>query len=211
MATLPGSNQSISIQQINAEFGLGNNLNVYKGVRWYKEDGSRGLFPTGTISLADFRSKRATSPAVAGTQTITSSSNVTIPIFNTLTITARSGTGGRGGNNGNLGNGAAGSPGGVTSFGTYTATTTGAGGAAGGGVGSSNTTTFTWTVTDANQATYVALMGSVIPVVIGAGGAGGAGGSSLGYFCTYLGCAWLPYSEPSGAAGAAGSITMTWS
>jgi hypothetical protein len=44
----------LSITEINAEFSLGNNLNVYRGVKWYKESGVSGNFSTGAISMFDF-------------------------------------------------------------------------------------------------------------------------------------------------------------
>ncbi|MFZ9767198.1 MAG: hypothetical protein ACO3C4_01740 [Candidatus Limnocylindrus sp.] len=60
--TLQASGE-ITIAQINAEFGLGNNLNAYRGVTWYTDAGGSGTFSSGAIAMSDFYSKRATSPA----------------------------------------------------------------------------------------------------------------------------------------------------
>jgi hypothetical protein len=56
--TLPGSG-SLSINQINSEFGRGNNLNSYRGTIWYTDDGGSGYFSGGTISIAEFYGKSA--------------------------------------------------------------------------------------------------------------------------------------------------------
>jgi hypothetical protein len=58
---LPASG-SLSIQQINAEFGRGNNLNSYRGTTWYTDAGGSGTFSSGSLSISDFYGKRATSP-----------------------------------------------------------------------------------------------------------------------------------------------------
>ena len=59
MATLQASG-AISISQINAEFGRGNNLNAYRGTTWYTDAGGSGTFSSGAISMSEFYSKRAT-------------------------------------------------------------------------------------------------------------------------------------------------------
>jgi hypothetical protein len=59
---LPASGP-LSIQQINAEFGRGNNLNSYRGTTWYTDAGGSGTFSTGALSMSDFYGKRATSPS----------------------------------------------------------------------------------------------------------------------------------------------------
>lgn len=53
---------AISISQINAEFGRGNNLNAYRGTTWYTDAGGSGTFSSGAISMSEFYGKRA-SPA----------------------------------------------------------------------------------------------------------------------------------------------------
>jgi hypothetical protein len=54
------SSGAISISQINAEFGRGNNLNAYRGTTWYTDAGGSGTFSSGAISMSEFYSKRAT-------------------------------------------------------------------------------------------------------------------------------------------------------
>lgn len=56
------SSGTITIAQINSEFGRGNNLNAYRGTGWYTDAGGSGTFSTGAISLSDFYGKRLTSP-----------------------------------------------------------------------------------------------------------------------------------------------------
>lgn len=56
------SSGAISISQINAEFGRGNNLNAYRGTTWYTDAGGSGTFSSGAISMSEFYGKRA-SPA----------------------------------------------------------------------------------------------------------------------------------------------------
>lgn len=56
----PGS--SLAMSEINAEFGLGNNLGAYRGVQWWEDNGATGTFSTGAISFGDFFNKRATNP-----------------------------------------------------------------------------------------------------------------------------------------------------
>lgn len=59
--TLPLSG-SISMSQINGEFGYGNGLNSYRGMTWWTDAGSTGTFPSGQISYSDFWGKRKTAP-----------------------------------------------------------------------------------------------------------------------------------------------------
>lgn len=66
--TLPASG-TLSISDINAEFGRGNDLNSYRGTTWYTDAGGSGTFSSGAISISDFYGKRATSPMWTGTIT----------------------------------------------------------------------------------------------------------------------------------------------
>jgi hypothetical protein len=59
---LPSSG-SLTMAQINAEFGRGNDLNSYRGTTWYTAAGGSGTFPTGAISFSDFYGKQLASPA----------------------------------------------------------------------------------------------------------------------------------------------------
>ena len=53
---------SISISQLNSEFGKGYSLSSYRGALWYKpSNGTSGNFSSGTIGMADFY---GTTPAV---------------------------------------------------------------------------------------------------------------------------------------------------
>lgn len=142
---LPNSGP-ISIQQINAEFGLGNNLGAYRGVRWFKSDNSRGFFPSGAnafMSMSLFRGTRPTSPVVAGSQTYNpGTTSITLPaLFNTLTVEVYAGGGGGGGGGylkayTEVYGGASGGSGGNTTFGNsgdvYFLSCTGGSGGGGG-------------------------------------------------------------------------------
>lgn len=125
--TLPTSG-SLSLTQINAEFGLGTNLAAYRGVRWYKDDASTGFFPTTNISIANFYGTRPGTPVTAGSQTFTSSGTFGVPIYTTLTVTLRAGSGGGGGGSGNISAGFPGTAGGNSAFGAYGTALAGGGG-----------------------------------------------------------------------------------
>ena len=56
------SSGSLSLSEINAEFGLGTNLGAYRGVTWYTDAGASGTFPSTNISIGLFYSKRKTAP-----------------------------------------------------------------------------------------------------------------------------------------------------
>lgn len=56
------SSGSLSLQEINAEFGLGTNLNAYRGTQWYTDAGGSGTFNTTGINFGEFYSKRVTKP-----------------------------------------------------------------------------------------------------------------------------------------------------
>lgn len=177
--TLPsgGNNPPISLADIKAEFSLGDSLSGYRGQRWYKDDNSRGYFSAGAITLSDFYGTRVNSPVVAGSQTVTSSQNVTIPMFNNLTVTAYSGYGGQGGTNGNCANGGTGGSGGDSSLADYVATSGGGpGGAPSGNNGTRINASTAISITDANQASVLARYGAVKAATVGKGGKGGTTG-----------------------------------
>lgn len=58
---LPSSGP-LSMAQINAEFGRGNNLNAYRGTTYYTSGGGPFTFSSGAISFSDFYGTQATSP-----------------------------------------------------------------------------------------------------------------------------------------------------
>lgn len=180
--TLPAgsNNPPISLSDINGEFGLGNNLNAYRGARWYKDNNSRGFFPAGAISVSDFYSTRINSPVVSGSATLDRANwngrNYTLPMFNNLNVTAYSGQGGKAGTSGNCQAGGSGGLGGASAFGSYAVTGTGAGGAPSAGDGSVVTASASWAITDGNQASILALYGASVAITAGAGGGAGATG-----------------------------------
>lgn len=59
--TLPSSGD-ISLNDIDNEFGLGTDLNSYRGVTWYTDAGATGTFTTSDLGMDQFYSKRATAP-----------------------------------------------------------------------------------------------------------------------------------------------------
>lgn len=61
MAIKP-SGYSLSLNEINAEFGNGTNLNAYRGTTWFTANSSSGTFPSSNISINDFYSKRPYQP-----------------------------------------------------------------------------------------------------------------------------------------------------
>lgn len=63
---LPSSG-TITMAQINTEFGRGNDLNSYRGTTWYTAAGGSGTFSTGAISMSDFYGKQLASPTFSFT------------------------------------------------------------------------------------------------------------------------------------------------
>jgi len=148
--TLPSPGVSLSLQQINAEFGLGTNLGAYRGVRWYKDNAATGTFPTTDISINDFYEKRPNSPATPagynfynGSPTIAGYTNTslsynagtndyrgnfTIPLYSYMTVTIRGAGGGGGGAGGAVSAGGSGGTGTASSFSSYGSAPAGTGG-----------------------------------------------------------------------------------
>lgn len=92
----------VSIAMLNAEFGLGNNLNAYKGIRMYNTaNNSRRDIGTGSnayVPMGDFRGYQATSPVVPGSRTyLTTQTDPALPLFNIMTVTVWGAGGGGGG------------------------------------------------------------------------------------------------------------------
>ena len=119
----------LDIAAINSEWGLGTDLAVYHGARWYYDGNlTTGLFGGDTIRVSDFRGKRATDPANGGlffSNTAGSGSYTTSLYRNSITIEIWGAGGGGGG-----GNGGGGGKGGDSSVLSITF-----GGGAGGGAG----------------------------------------------------------------------------
>jgi hypothetical protein len=59
---LPSSG-TITMAQINAEFGRGNNLNAYRGTTYYTSSGGPFTFSSGALSFSNFYGTTATSPS----------------------------------------------------------------------------------------------------------------------------------------------------
>jgi hypothetical protein len=94
----------LDIAAINSEWGLGTDLAVYHGARWYYDGNlTTGLFGGDTIRVSDFRGKRSTDPASGGTyfsNTAGSGSYTTSLYRNSITIEIWGAGGGGGGGNG---------------------------------------------------------------------------------------------------------------
>jgi hypothetical protein len=100
--TLPTSG-TLSMSAINTEFALGNNLAAYRGVKWYKDDNTRGYFDnsaTGNfppIDFAEFYGTRKTiSVPVGQVTTYTGAGTYSFSVnffYNTLLIEVRGGDG----------------------------------------------------------------------------------------------------------------------
>jgi hypothetical protein len=90
---------TISIYDVNKEFGLGNDLGAYRGVKWYTPGTLiSGFFATTNLSLTDFYNKQKNDPVVPSpTGGVDVTSTFVVPLFrNTLTIKIW-GAGGAGG------------------------------------------------------------------------------------------------------------------
>lgn len=62
--TIKPSGTSLSINEIDAEFGLGKSLSSYRGVTWYTDAGATGTFSSTNLRFSDFYSKRKDAPAI---------------------------------------------------------------------------------------------------------------------------------------------------
>lgn len=71
---LPSSG-TISMSQINAEFGRGNDLNSYRGTTYYTSSAGPFTFPSGTISFSDFYGTQLAAPSLSYSVTEASSGN----------------------------------------------------------------------------------------------------------------------------------------
>ena len=95
----------LSINEINAEFGRGKDLNAYRGTLWYKDDASYGYFPSSPnrISILDFYGTRLSAPYTSYYIDVTSSKTITLPstINGNIALLAVAGGGGGGGVIGN--------------------------------------------------------------------------------------------------------------
>lgn len=202
---LPASG-TISINDVNTEFALGQNMNAYRGQLYGTTSGTAGAFPAGAISLSDFYS---TQKVTAGGPTSLSAGSYTVPIYRTITFTVTGGAGGATGANGVYSggplngaptSGSAGSSGSASSVGTYVT-------GAGGGPGAAGTTASSGALTNPAISGTGPTSGGTVTVTLGAGGAGGQGGPIYNWngssyvFVGYAG---------TGATGAAGTASVSW-
>ena len=132
----------IQMDIISDEWGLGDDLANYHGVRWYYDGNlTTGLFSSTTIRLSDFYGKRATDPAASGVlfSNTAGSGSFIVPLYrNSITIEIWGAGGGGGGVNSSDG-----AKGGDTSIANYQPITGGtvtADYTAGGGKGGQNGT-----------------------------------------------------------------------
>lgn len=230
--TLPASGP-LSLDDIDTEFGRGTNLDDYRGTQWWKNDASTGFFDEENIDIAEFYSKRGTSPVTGGNTTITTSSSFTVPTYSTLTVYLYGGSGGGSGGNGSTTAGSSGSAGTKTYFGSYgsgdfgrggtpsSAGTNGSGstGSPAGGAGGSSSISSPGNRGGHSGRTILSLtnpalsgtgpaIGASVYVTVGTGGAGGAGGTSV----TYVpGFGWAAISEGAGSSGSNGYAYIAWS
>jgi len=182
--TLPTTG-TLTLAQINAEFGLGTNLYAYRGVKWYRDDNSRGYFDQAMgnnppIDMLEFYGKRKTIPVVASGPTAQANgSYFSVPFYNKITIVVKGGTNGGTGANGyyqggpNAGlptGGSGGTAGGSSQFGSY------------GSAGSGGTTTI---VFNAESDPNAPLKGIPILNTVGAAGVGGKGGDIWNWESVY--------------------------
>lgn len=90
--TIKSSGQ-LGMNEIHAEFALGNNLNVHRGTQFFLDNGSSGNFSSGQIDYDDFYDKRKTNPVAGGSQefaqggTLNANTAFTVPNYNTLSVT----------------------------------------------------------------------------------------------------------------------------
>lgn len=64
--TLPSSG-TLTIDQINTEFGRGRNLGAYRGTTWYTDAGASGTFTSTNLGFNQFYGKRVDAPYRYGT------------------------------------------------------------------------------------------------------------------------------------------------
>ena len=205
---LPASG-TISVNDVNTEFGLGQNLNAYRGQLYGTTSGTAGVFSSGAISLSDFYS---TAKVVAGGPTGLSAGSYTVPPYRTITFTATGGAGGATGANGvysggpNNGLPTSGSAGSSGTASTVAAGATTYVSGAGGGPGAAGTTTSATSTNPVLGGTGPA-SGSAVTVTMGPGGAGGQGGPIFNWNgSSYV----LIGYAGTGATGAAGTASVSW-
>lgn len=215
----------ISMSDINAEFGLGNDLASYRGVKWFRDDNTRGFFDgaggnNAPTDFSEFYGKRKTIPVTPVSGQGLGNGTYTVPFYNVMTVYVTGGQGGQSGAwgldgcNGNAATASGrGGTGGTSSFGGYLSSAGGAGGFGNGVRGAGGATNSIVFNAEANTVHINGVLqgyapptrGTGIGCTIGGGGGGGSGGPN--FVLTQFGCSGFGFAG-SGAAGAAGSITL---
>jgi hypothetical protein len=89
------SSGAMYMSQIHGEFGRGYDLNAYRNVQWWRDDGSTGLFSGGNITMYEFYGKRSSPPPVIiptppavtpGAQEFYSNGTFYVPAYNSITL-----------------------------------------------------------------------------------------------------------------------------
>jgi hypothetical protein len=218
--TLPSSGALVLGTQsggnsINSEFGYGNDMASYQGV-YYGKGGQEYRFPLPGNSI-DMNGFYSTSAISGGSASYGSSQYVTIPVYNSITITAHGGNGGQAGYFGynycngqpNTQNWSGGGAGGATSFGGYVSAGGGSGGTTNSGQGGSPGATNSSSYTNPIQGGSGPTSGSTVYVSIGGGGGGGGGGSNYG--TSVYPCFGYTGNASGGNSGNSGYVTISWS
>lgn len=199
-----GNNPPISIADLNAEFGYGNNLSAYRG-KLVGIGSACKVISSGVVNISDFYS---TNKVVAGGPTARNGA-FTVPQYKTMTFNVQGGQAGFAGAAGVYVNGPAagsatapsnGGAGGTTSFDTIVSA---AGGAPNGGAGATNAVTLTNPLLGGTGP----VSGATQACTAGGGGAGGQGGPI--YSWNGFGYIFTGYAA-TGAGGAGGSASTTW-
>ena len=211
---------TLSLQEINAEFGLGTDLYAYRGVKWFRDDGSRGYFDQSIgnnppIDMLEFYGKRKTIPVTPSDRYYANGEYFSVPFYNQIIVTLVGGQAG--------GQGSAGKE--INRNGTTTQTNPGANGnpgnpsifearatAGGGSPNLGGGQTVVYNINAETNQNFVQV-GVPILITIGAGGTGGTGGENKKeqYECEWYGCGYIWRSQgnaASGPDGAPGSVRI---
>jgi len=170
----------LSMAEIDAEFRLGTNLYAYRGVKWFKDDGSRGYFDQAMgnnppIDMLEFYGKRKTIPVTPSDRYYANGEYFTVPFFNQIIVTMIGGQAGGRGNDGSVRDGCGGDAsgvngdaGGATKFGIYASSP-------GGSPNLNYGPTVIYTMNAETGSNFLPV-GVPILVTLGGGGSGGRGG-----------------------------------
>jgi hypothetical protein len=92
------SSGTLSLAEINAEFGRGYNLNAHRNIQWWLDDNSTGLFSSGSIGMNEFYGKRSGPVITEGTfyRSNSGPASYQLPYFNYVTVQIWGGGGGGG-------------------------------------------------------------------------------------------------------------------